>query len=530
MTRKDLEQMTQALADGRLDATGFSQLQEELKANAESREFFRQSMEVEMLLVEAMGQPVLPSRARAHMNTLLQLRRRRDMLRALVSAAAVLIIAGIIMALVTFKHADIPTLICSPVPGTEWQVSRETDDVASDIRKVVEGSTVKVLSGSVKMEMESGMVMLLRGPAEVAFPRLNHPVLKHGWLWVDSGESEGAIEVETPHSLIRDIGTRFGVRVREDGLAEVHLVDGLLELTSKQHKEDKLTLKPGSKGVLVSASGKTSYMPLEADPFPDFSELLATEANYRTTLLSQGPAGYWRLDEEVGRKLANEIDGGITGKRLLHALPETFGVDDEEDWGGFPEGNGSIHFSGDERESVIMNLDLPGGVSREEGAVTFWIRRSGTGVREEILWLAGDVSDGATRNPDKSLMHTQLSADGQVEFVIENGKYDIKLSSNFSVTDGRWHHIAATWGPSAVELYVDGRRVERVDDFDRLLQGTVRGRYVRFGKPSQDLLAQRKKSFTGWVDEIALWNRPLTDTEIDHQIQAAKGAVAHGKK
>ena len=121
------------------------------------------------------------------------------------------------------------------------------------------------------------------------------------------------------------------------------------------------------------------------------------------------------------------------------------------------------------------------------------------------------------------MMHTQLSASGRVEFFVENGDFDISLSSNFSVVDGRWHQIVASWGISAVELYVDGRRVERADDFGSLSRGVMRGRYVRFGKPSLDLERLGREPFTGWVDEIALWNRALTPTEVKRQFLSAIG-------
>ena len=58
MTRKELERMVQGLRDGTLSEMEFVRLEDELRANAGSRAFFRESMEVEMLLVEAMGQRI----------------------------------------------------------------------------------------------------------------------------------------------------------------------------------------------------------------------------------------------------------------------------------------------------------------------------------------------------------------------------------------------------------------------------------------------------------------------------------------
>lgn len=525
MNRKELEQMTQALADQTISSTEFESLQEELRADPASRVFFRESMEAEILLTEALNQRAAVNKSQGRMEILLHHRRRRDFYRALMATAAILVLAAVIMALVVIRKPDIPTLSSTPVPGTEWQVTGNSSDPDGSIGKIAVGSTVRVESGSVKLELESGVVMLLRGPAEASFPSLDRPVLEHGWLWVDSDKSDESFEVETPHQIVRDIGTRFGVRVRDNGDAEVHLVQGRLVVSPKRgaEKGKKLNLKPDDKGRLLTTSSPPSALPLAPDPFPDLPDLLNMAANYPTTVLSQGPEGYWRLENAEERKLLNEVWGGLVGKRGIKVTAGKLGVGSGESLRGFPSDNSCLDLHGDPLTSVLIGMDLPGGVSREEGGLSFWIRRSSDLEREEVLWLAGQSPRGVALSPTQSMIHTQLSRGGQIEFFMENGKYDIFLNSNFSVSDGHWHHIAASWSHSAVELYVDGRRVMRVDDFSNLQRGTLRGRYIRFGKPSTDLAAVGKHAFSGQVDEIALWTRPLSSIEVAHQYRAALG-------
>lgn len=522
MNRKDLERMVQALADRRLGEEDFARLQAELQANAESREFFRRSMEVEILLAETMCTSVAGSVARDGMERLLRQRRGKQLARTLIATAALLMVAAVTMALVIIGRPEPPSLTSTPVPGTEWRVRGKDPASKEDGHKVEEGSTIEVISGTVRMELESGLLMLVRGPAEVSFPKLDHPVLHRGWLWIDSGTSQDAVEVETPGLRVRDIGTRFGVRVRDDDQTEVHLVEGLLEIESKRRKQDSLKLEPEAGGRLFPDVGPSTEILLADDPFPALPELIATAPGYRTTVLSQGPVGYWRLDEEVGKNLANEVPKGVAGIRGNGVSPGKAGIDSSGRWHGFPPDNRSLYMTGDPLTSVLIDLDLPGGVSREEGGLTFWIRREAENLRGEILWLAGGSSSDSQLNPRESIMHTRLSEGGRLEFVIENGEFDIVLSSNFNVADGRWHHISANWGPAAVELYVDGRRVERVDDFGKLQEGVIRGRYVRFGKPSMDLAQAGDQSFVGWVDELAVWNRPLSPHEVAHQFRSAR--------
>jgi hypothetical protein len=82
--------------------------------------------------------------------------------------------------------------------------------------------------------------------------------------------------------------------------------------------------------------------------------------------------------------------------------------------------------------------------------------------------------------------------------------------------------VVASWGPESVGLFIDGRLVAQDRGKRILREGSFRGRYVRFGKPSRDMEA-KVNPFTGWVDEIALWDRPLTEAEVAIQFEAARG-------
>ena len=77
-------------------------------------------------------------------------------------------------------------------------------------------------------------------------------------------------------------------------------------------------------------------------------------------------------------------------------------------------------------------------------------------------------------------------------------------------------------------LFVDGKLAASDEDSCVLLEGTLVGRYVRFGKPSSDLRDRGMIPFTGWVDELAIWNRPLSHVEVKQQFQSAIGV--HTKK
>lgn len=449
------------------------------------------------------------------------LRPWRTFRRSVMAAAAVLVVLGVIAAFIMIKQPEPGTLTAAVAADTRWMVDGDVQEPGSDELAVEEGSTVRVFSGTVKLRLESGSVMVMQGPAHAAFPELERPVLKSGWLWIDSGTSEERFEVVTPNLLIRDVGTRFGVRVPEKGAAEIHLIDGVVEVLSRSTMKQIAVLKPQEKGLAIPKLGRRSELPLARDPFPKLPELLAARPTYATTVLSQAPVGYWRLEEQALGEAANEISDGSVGRHALEVTVGETGLGEADGFHGFEQDNLAVFLHGESERALLYELDSPGGVSRKEGAVSFWTRRLPGKEREEVLWLAGVEGSGGF-GPEDS-MHAHLTASGRVQFFMENGKFDVLLSSTRSIVDGNWHHVAASWGPTAVDLYVDGKRTAQDDDFRILQEGVFSGRYVRFGKPSAMMSGRRVQPFTGWVDEIALWNRPLTAAEVWHQFQSARG-------
>ena len=101
---------------------------------------------------------------------------------------------------------------------------------------------------------------------------------------------------------------------------------------------------------------------------------------------------------------------------------------------------------------------------------------------------------------------------------MENGRYDVLITSEESIADGRWHHVATSWSPSSVDLYVDGKRVALDTEYRAMQQGILRE--LRFGCGPD---GSTNAPFKGWIDEIALWDRALTPPEVQHQFRSARG-------
>jgi ferric-dicitrate binding protein FerR (iron transport regulator) len=720
-----LWQVFQELEAGTLEPEERDELMALIERSPEARrsylEYFEMSamLEAEAAIQAAEGKlPIVES-------PLLQFRSIRS---SILVAAAVLILGAIVAALIMVKPAEPRQLIAVVAADTKCQVNGSDQDPDANEWVVSPGSTLRVSSGTVKLRLESGAVMVMQGPARVSFPELDKPVLKSGWLWIDSGGPDESFEVTTPNLIVRDIGTRFGVRVPKRGPAEVHLIEGKVEVLSKSTQKVITTLEPENQGVSVAAVGMPTKLALARDPFPELEELLALPGNYATTVISQNPLGYWRLEKSASEMVINEVPDGLVGGRYPKVVTSEPGPRPESGFYGFGERNHAAQFSGDATGAPLRfgidpnaiaygflavdfqngnNVDvtsltqpgfLPfdntrktgagtaratyqtsagdvtvglagldsmldgfynrGGVSnggeltfadiyndfafkngsspqsltltvsgsgispnteydltfyaldsltsqgkhsvvytgtagtsgavdlqydtslytttdqgyattgtftsndtgvltiemvdtfagdmgdtgirlngivlgqagagikndsavpqqaarlpRKEGAVSFWMLREPDEKRKEVLWAAGKFGADA-------VIHTHLTASGAVEFFMKDGRSNILVTSKDSIADGQWHHIAASWNTSTVDLYVDGKQVDSTREFRVMKKGILSE--LRFGNGS---VKSGYAPFAGSIDEIGLWNRLLTAEEVRHQFRSAKGVA-----
>lgn len=480
-------------------------------------EFFQQSAVLRIEAAKLQEQGLLPVVGWA-------LQTRRSFQFSVFAAAALVALAAVVAALIAVTRPDPAHLEAVVSLETRWSINGVSQESESDPVTVVEGSNIRVLSGTVRLKLESGDLMLVQGPANVAFPTLHRPQLRQGWLWIDASKSDKPFQVEAAGLQIRDIGTRFGVRVPTEGAVEVHLVAGRVKVLTSTSGKVLGDLDTAGKAFAFTVQGKEEELLLATDPFPDLPSLLNRPANYRTTVLGQAPVGYWPLDEPNPMALSNVVrdsSAGFCGQAVRGGKP---GPGREDGFPGFPGANRSLFLDGSPEQSAVAGIDGQHGVRRKEGAVSFWIRRSpGETPRDEILWLAG-FGQKETMGPNRAILQTYLTASGRLVFEIENGDDDVYLSSSRNIVDKRWHQVVASWGPSSVDLYIDGHLTGRDEEPRTLKEANLRGRFVRFGKPSRDL-QDDFGAFTGWVDEIALWDRSLSPEEVECQFLSAVGAA-----
>lgn len=658
--------------------------------------------------------------------------------RSLLAAAAVLVLAAAVAALIQVARPEIPELVLTAAPDTRWAVTGKSSDAEDPTTSVREGSTLRVTSGTLELRLESGARMVVQGPAHVSFPKLASPVLKSGWLWIDAGGSGEKFELSALDLRIRNLGTRFGVRVPAEGAAEIHLIQGKLEVSSESVPGKILELVPEDSGLAIVPHGEPTPVTLARDPFPDIAGLLEAPANYPNTVRGQNPVSFWRLDDAPDGRLRNEVEGETTG-RARPGVSLGAGPRAEDDFAGFGstnqaarldgksgdtglslgaapprhqgvlfrdtfQGDGPLHrrtpqvtsngspwvsghhfrangwissgtasatlafqpvdgvvytldgsfrgmsspagdypwialgfasgqstgtktgdrflvgkvtgrawmlyrgsgpdggnttldvgdsnpnpwenwsrgvggdidlrivldttrgygnwtatwfarrpgnepflkvgstrtlpneairsvgiaVSGSKIQARINHFSLradpetehpasrlradgPAELIQATGAVSCWLRREPGSGKRTILWSAG-------RDPGDDSIHLRLESDGRIGFFMENGRFDVLLTSEEMLEEDRWHHLVASWSPSTVDLFLDSRRVAWLRESLGLTSDILPDFRVGGGDNHTGL-----PSFTGLIDEVAVWNRSLTPVEIEQQFRSARG-------
>ncbi|MEM5373512.1 LamG-like jellyroll fold domain-containing protein, partial [Paraburkholderia azotifigens] len=132
------------------------------------------------------------------------------------------------------------------------------------------------------------------------------------------------------------------------------------------------------------------------------------------------------------------------------------------------------------------------------------------------FWVGADglLSFGATMNASLVPSLTNSSAGSIQE--LAGGQRVIKTPATRAVNDNAWHHAVATLGSGGATMYLDGNIVLN----DSAATSPVS--YTGFWKVAGETITQSvwpNPGTTDWltasVDEMAVWNRVLTATEVN---------------
>lgn len=248
--------------------------------------------------------------------------------------------------------------------------------------------------------------------------------------------------------------------------------------------------------VLNNASGSVTSSVATLDvltPPPYFSQSLATS-----------PLAYWRLNDAgpVASDAIGSRDGTGQGGVVFGAV----GVG--APFAGFEPGNLSAQFNGTDSSLAIPALNL----NTANFTFSGWVRRTGT----QVSW-SGIVfcrSGGTTAG-------VHFGTGNELRYTWNNGANTYNWNSLLTVPDNQWTFFALTIEPTRAILYRGTNSVLRsatnnVTHPAQTFPGTT---YFGYDPNSSS------RRLNGFLDEVALFNRTLTPTEVAALFSAAQTAL-----
>lgn len=390
---------------------------------------------------------------------------------------------------------------------------------------VFEGS-YRLSTGRLTLAYPSGVFFCVEGPAD--FDLVSHNLVRYrtGNIRVRvPGGAEG-FTVRADGFEVVDLGTEFAMKSTATGKAQLMVFEGEAAVSvfgtgtrSVQsvivESAQVVDVDPESRTIRNGRASPDTFVRPPVRTTVD-EPPLALASEYREAVLAAKPWSYWRFERRSRGVVANELPDRpplrMAGRVMLD---------------GPPHRNRHVVFDwGDVSQALAMDGHWT--PPRTGGyAVEFWVLASAD--RPPNYGKTALVSLIAER-PEKPESHVSLveltarsrepSEPCAVRFL---DRWPAALSGGSNAVSrrffqsGKWHHVVAQKLPDSVELFIDGELVASNPvapeaDPDAPPSGPCRlliGRLKTVGVDPDNI-----RSFVGRMDELAIYDHPLTEGEI----------------
>ncbi len=218
-------------------------------------------------------------------------------------------------------------------------------------------------------------------------------------------------------------------------------------------------------------------------------------------------AGHWTLDEGQGLTVYDSSGNGQHGP-ITAGSPSTQWTQGQV-FGGLRfdgSGNGFIRIP----DSDVLDLS-------DEGTLSAWIYLEG------YKNFMGIIHKGEFRDWSDEAYSLQFWTNRKLAITFTTATGTKKLIGNQKLQNGQWYHVAGTWGPNGMALYVNGE----LDASNNIAAvGVPSIGSVQIGSQLSENYNSYYKNlpFIGIIDDARIYRRTLTADEIRAQYEQAIGS------
>jgi hypothetical protein len=208
---------------------------------------------------------------------------------------------------------------------------------------------------------------------------------------------------------------------------------------------------------------------------------------------------------------------GNTGLTIFNTTTKNINVSDGTSWRAyandgvsFPLGASTHSLAVDGTDDRMECGNVSGLSSVTAFSVSFWFRTNTSALMYIVSGVGstGDFYDG---------FQVYLSS-GHPHFAVGNGsQYDGAKNTNANLIDDDWHHVAAVMNGSSYTVYVDGSSAGNTVIGNGTVSTTTgtNGGDFKIGARFDE---NNDYALNGYVDDVALFNRALTSSEVSRWI------------
>ncbi|WP_035611424.1 LamG-like jellyroll fold domain-containing protein [Haloferula sp. BvORR071] len=245
----------------------------------------------------------------------------------------------------------------------------------------------------------------------------------------------------------------------------------------------------GSYRVIIS-DGTTT---LTSDP-----ATLATKpagTGFRRAVEVQGPLAYWRLNETAGPTAVDSV--GSNNGTFVGSLTVNQAGPRPAAFPSLEANNTAYKFNGNGSRVTIPALNL----NSNTVTITAWVKRSGNAASFSgiVFSRAGNTVAGLTFGNSNELRYTWNDTGGSYNW-----------NSGLIPPDGQWTFVALVVEPGQAKIYMDPGTglVSATNGISHAIE-----EFNGLTCIGQDTSGS-SRTFNGWIDEVALFNRSLSAAEI----------------
>lgn len=371
-------------------------------------------------------------------------------------------------------------------------------------------------AGLLQLEFYAGATVVVEGPALIEVLDEERVVCRLGRLRAHVPELARGFAVLAPSFELVDLGTEFGLNVSHNGVSEVHVFNGKVELydaESNRRPDSRRELNAGD-ALTVDRDGASKSIAARDSDF-----VTPIRLSRMADVRGQKQHRDWRAFRDSLREDPRVVayfpfDRTDTEDRLLVGL----GASDSKlsgaivgcEWseGRWPDKH-SLQFK---RPGDRVRIDIPG--EFESLTYSIWLRVDGLDRKQNSLLL----TDGFGKNG----IHWQIRQDGDLVLGMRHSKLETHNYDTDSIFNlfrlGQWVHLATVYDADQrrVTHYVNGKPAKR-QRLDRAASGLLKVGKATIGNWSDPTWQHRNSSvrnFNGCIDELIVFGEALDAEEV----------------